>query len=84
MPDQNQLLSRDTSSLAEAAQITLLREVGMGKRLQLTRSLTASMLNLSRASLQVRYPKLSPAQIAIRLARQAYGEELVDRLTGVS
>ncbi len=72
--------SIDTDPKAEAVQIALLRKATPAKRAWLMRSLSQTMLRLSRRTLRKVNPDLSEQDVKILFVRLYYGDELADRL----
>lgn len=72
--------SVDTHPKAEAVQIKFLRKAGPVKRLWLMRSLSQTVLNLSRRTLRKMNPELSEQELKVLFVRHCYGDELADRL----
>lgn len=72
--------TNDTYPMAEAVQITLLREAGQARRSCLMLSITQSMLDLSRRGIQQHYSHLSPLEQRIKFVELVYGIDLAIRL----
>lgn len=69
----------DTHPKAEEVQIALLRKAGPVKRVGLMRSLSQTMLTLSRRTLREINPDLSEQALKVLFVRHYYGDELADR-----
>lgn len=67
---------RDTSAEAERVQIELLRRAGETRRFALCRSLTETVVALSRRALRERMPGASDAEVLVRWVAIHYGERL--------
>ena len=65
---------------ADAVQIALLREAGPGRRAALARSLSASVIALSRAAIRRRMPGASEQEVLLRFVEVHYGRELARRV----
>jgi hypothetical protein len=72
--------SVDTHPKAEAVQIDLLRKATPARRAWLMRSLSQTMLRLSRRTLREMNPDLSEQALNVLFVRHCYGDELADRL----
>jgi len=72
--------TNDTHPMAEAVQITLLREAGQVRRSRLMLSITQSMLDLSRRGIRQQYSHLSPLEQHIKFVELVYGIDLAIRL----
>ena len=71
--------SADTHPKAEAMQIKLLQKAGPVKRVWLMRSLSQTVLTLSRRTLQENNPELSEQALKVLFVRHCYGDDLADR-----
>jgi len=71
--------SVDTHPKAEEVQIALLRKAGPAKRTWLMRSLSQTVITLSRRTLREVNPELSEQALKILFVRHCYGDELADR-----
>ena len=69
-------LSPDTSPAAEAVQIALLRKAGEARRFGLCRSLSQSVIALSRRALSEQMPGCDELDVLIRWVELNYGEAL--------
>lgn len=72
--------SRDTRAEAHREQIRLFREVGLTGRFQAARSLTRSVIELARRRVRNRLPEADEAEVARAVARELYGEHLLEQL----
>jgi hypothetical protein len=72
--------SIDTDPRIEAVQIALLRKAGTAKRAALMRSLSQTLIKLSRRTLRELNPELSEQELKVLFVRHCYGDELADRL----
>lgn len=72
--------SVDMHPKAEEVQIQLLRKAGPVKRTWLMRSLSQTMLRLSRRTLRDLNPNLSEQALKVLFVRHYYGDDLADRL----
>jgi hypothetical protein len=72
--------SVDTDPKAEAIQIALLRKATPAKRAWLMRSLSQTILRLSRRTLREINPDLSEQALKVLFVSNCYGDELADRL----
>ena len=73
-------LSRDTAPAAEAVQIELLRKASVSRRLALARSLSTTVIELSRRAISRRHPDASDREVLLMWVRIHYGPELAQRL----
>ena len=71
--------SIDTHPKAEAVQIALLRKATPAKRTWLMRSLSQTVLSLSKRTLREANPELSEQALKVLFVRHCYGDELADR-----
>ena len=65
---------------ADQVQIELLRRAGTARRFALARSLSASVIALSRAAIRRRHPELDDTEILLRFAALHYGDDLAQRV----
>jgi hypothetical protein len=72
--------SPDTSPEAEKVQIELLRKSSISRRISKVRSLSQTVIYLSRRSIQRAKPFLSERQVSIAFVANHYGEKLAERL----
>jgi hypothetical protein len=72
--------SADTHPSAEAVQIQLLRKAGSAKRAWLMRSLSQTMLRLSRRTIRQANPDLNEQELDLLFVKHCYGDELAQRL----
>ncbi len=70
----------DTSPEAEEFQLDLLRNMTVAERLGLVRSLTRTLVHLSRDRLARANPSLDDRQLDLLWVEQQYGQELADKL----
>jgi hypothetical protein len=70
----------DTAPSALAVQIELLRAAGPTKRAELTRSLSRTVIDLSRRALRQRMPDASETEVLLEWVRLSYGEDLARRV----
>lgn len=70
----------DTDPVAREVQRRLLREMEPARRLELARSLTATMLSAHREELLRAHPGLTDAETMLRLVARWYGAELAARV----
>jgi hypothetical protein len=75
----NPVLS-DTSPEAEKVQLDLLRKMTVAQRLGLMRSLTRTVVHLSRDSLARLHPGLDDRRLDLLWVEQQYGRDLALRL----
>ena len=61
-------------------QVELLRAAGTARRAALARSLSATVIGLSRAAIQRRHPELSETEVLLRWVALHYGEDLAERV----
>ena len=66
----------DTSPAAERVQIELLRRAGATRRYALCRSLTESVVEMSRRALRERMPNSPPRDVLVRWVELNYGSAL--------
>ncbi len=72
--------SPDTSPEAEKVQINLIRESSVARRISKVRSLSQTIMYLSRRSIQRTNPFLSEQEVNIAFVANHYGEKLAERL----
>ncbi len=72
--------SPDTAPKAEKVQINLIRQAGVSRRISIVRSLSQTIIYLSRRSIQRTNPSLSEHQVNIAFVEKHYGEKLAERL----
>ena len=70
----------DTNPKILEIQRDLLRKAGSGKRAALARSLSSSVIELSRRELRERNPTASETELAVEWVERNYGSDLADRL----
>lgn len=66
----------DTDPATEAEHLRLLKAASVSRRFQLLRSMTASVLRLSRRAILRRNPDASPDEIALKWIALHYGADL--------
>ena len=69
-------LSPDTRPEIEAVHLELLRKAGPGRRAEMVRSLSATMVRLSRAAVAKAHPELDAAEARLRWVEIHYGAAL--------
>ena len=70
----------DTHPSAEQVQIELLRRASVTERLDMSFSLTATVVNLSRQTIAELNPNLDTQQLNIKCVELYYGKDLASRL----
>jgi hypothetical protein len=70
----------DTSDAAARVQIELLRKSGLERRAQLTRTMSRTVVDLSRAALREQMPGASEHEMLVRWVALHYGTELSERV----
>jgi hypothetical protein len=70
----------DTSADAERVQIDLLRAATPERRFALLRSLTSTVIRLSREAIRAQAPGLTDEEVRLRWAEIHYGRDLADRV----
>lgn len=60
--------------------LELLRKAGTGRRAEMMRSLSASMIRLSRAAVARAHPEMTPDEARLEWVRLHYGEDLAARV----
>ncbi len=73
-------LGRDTHPKAAAVQLGLLRTASVGRRAALARSLSSTVIGLSRRALRDRMPDATDAEVMDRWVGLNYGEDLAGRI----
>ena len=66
----------DTHPAAAAVQLELLRQATVARRASLTRSLSATAIDLSRRALRERMPDATAEEVLLRWLAQSYGGEI--------
>jgi hypothetical protein len=72
--------TNDTHPIAEAIQITLLRNAGQARRSRLMLSITQSALNLSRHGIRQQYSHLRPLEQNLKFVELVYGPDIAAQL----
>ena len=70
----------DTHPEAERVQLELLRQAGVARRLDLTRSISATAIELSRRAIARANPALSVRDLDLLFVEYHYGADLAERL----
>lgn len=70
----------DTHPAAERVQLELLRKAGVERRAAITRSLSRTVIALSRRELRARMPDASEEDVKLRWVELNYGPELAARV----
>lgn len=65
---------------ADRVQVELLRRAGGGRRLALARSLSGSMIELSRAAIRAASPGIGEEEVGLRFVALHYGADLASRV----
>jgi len=69
-----------TSSTAGQVQLDLLRRAGTARRFALARSLSSTVIELSRQAIRARQPGLDDTGVLLRWAELHYGPELARKI----
>lgn len=72
--------SPDTSPEAERVQIELLRKAGEAYRFALARSMSNTVIQLSRRAIKERFPEMNEEEVGLYFVELNYGKELADRM----
>lgn len=72
--------SPDTTPEAEKKQIDLIRESSVSQRMSTVRSLSRTVIYLSRRAIRRARPSLTEREVDIAFVANHYGEELANRL----
>jgi len=72
--------SPDTAPEAEKIQIELIRKSSISRRISIVRSLSQTVIYLSRRAIKRAKPFLSERELDIAFVANHYGEELAERL----
>ena len=72
--------SPDTAPQAERVQIELIRESGVSERISRVRSLSQTVMFLSRRAIQRANPSLSEREVDLAFVELHYGKDLAERL----
>ncbi len=70
----------DTHPAVATAQLEMLRRAGCGRRAALARSLSRTVIGLSRRELTARMVPASPIEVQLRWVEHQYGADLAGRL----
>jgi len=70
----------DTSDVAARVQLELLRRSGCERRALMARSMSRTVIDLSRAALRERMPSASEEEMLLRWVALQYGAELGERV----
>lgn len=71
--------STDTHPKAESAQITLIRQASIAKRITLMHSLSITAMQLSRRAILRSNPGMNKAELDVAFVALNYGQNLADR-----
>jgi hypothetical protein len=71
---------RDTAPEAEKVQIELLRKAGTARRLNITLSLSQTVIDLARRALKRANPDLNEFELKILFLSNCYGRELAGKV----
>lgn len=77
---QMSFLGRDTSTEAAAVQLNLLRKASVSRRVGLVRSLSSTVIELSRKALRDAMTAATDTEVMDRWVALNYGEDLARRL----
>jgi len=72
--------SSDTHPKAERFQIGLIRRASIAERISRTRSLSQTVIRLSRRAILRANPKLTEEEVNLMFVAHHYGDDLADRL----
>ena len=72
--------SPDTAPQAEKVQIELIRKSSVSKRISRVRSLSQTVMYLSRRAIQRANPSLSEREVDLAFVEHHYGKDLAERL----
>lgn len=72
--------SPDTAPQAEKVQIELIRESSVSRRVSIVRSLSQTIMYLSRRAIQRTNPFMSEREVDLAFVANHYGENLAERL----
>jgi hypothetical protein len=72
--------SIDTSPEAERVQIELLRKASLAKKFSIVRSLSQSLIEVSRRNIRQVHPDASEEELHLILIEMYYGKELAERV----
>lgn len=70
----------DTDPAAERVQLELLRQATVARRASLARSLSCTVMQLTRRALEERYPDATADEISVRFVEVCYGRKLAEGL----
>lgn len=70
----------DTSPEAERVQIELIRKASPAKLFGLVRSLSQSLIEMNRQTLQKLHPQMNEEELALMFVELNYGKELADHV----
>lgn len=73
--------SFDTHPKAEKFQISLIRQASIAKRMSRMRSLSQTVIQLSRRAIRRAKPELSEQELNLILVSHHYGPDLADRVS---
>lgn len=74
------MTASDTSPAAARVQLELLRSSGLERRARLARSMSRTVIDLSRAALRERMPGASEREVLLRWVALNYGAELAEHV----
>ena len=72
--------SPDTAPQAERVQIELIRQSSVARRISIVRSLSQTVMYLSRRAIQRANPSLSEREVDLAFVELHYGKDLAERL----
>lgn len=72
--------SPDTAPQAEKVQIELIRQSSVARRISIVRSLSQTVMYLSRRAIQRANPSLSEREVDLAFVELHYGKDLAERL----
>ncbi|MFH1038260.1 MAG: hypothetical protein V1789_06280 [PVC group bacterium] len=70
----------DTNSSAEKVQLDLLRQASVAERFSLARSLSRTVIRLSRRAIARANPQMNEDEVNLQFISLHYGSDLADRL----
>lgn len=72
--------SLDTTPAVEELQLSLIRRASIAQRMSRVRSLSASVISLSRRAIKRAHPELNETELKLKIVACHYGEELANRI----
>ena len=73
-------MSRDTTPEAEEILLDLMRRATVAEKITRVRSLSATVIQLSRRAIARAHPQWTPLEVQLKFVEYHYGQDLADRV----